>query len=74
MEISWIDPAKHLEPLKGGKVALEVLVRGKDAEQNEALFRKITDKITSAGVSHISFGVSYKADMVGSSEESGYPA
>ena len=46
--------AKHLEPLKGGKVALEVLVRGKDAEQNEALFRQITDKITNAGVSHIS--------------------
>ncbi|KAG0652062.1 Facilitates chromatin transcription complex subunit spt16 [Hyphodiscus hymeniophilus] len=41
--------AKHLEPLKGGKVALEVLVRGKDAEQNEALFKKITDKITSSG-------------------------
>jgi hypothetical protein len=44
-------PAKHLEPLKGGKIALEVLVRGKDAEQNEALFRKIADKITGAGVS-----------------------
>lgn len=49
----WLIAAKHLEPLKGGKVALEVLVRGKDAEQNEALFRTITEKITGAGVSHI---------------------
>jgi len=38
--------------LKGGKIPLEVLVRGKDAEQNEKLFAKITDLIKSAGVSH----------------------
>ncbi len=53
-----------MEPLKGGKVALEVLVRGKDAEQNEALFRKITDKITGAGVSHIIWELLFRADAV----------
>lgn len=42
--------AKHLEPLKGGKFPLEVLIRGKDAEQNEKLFTKITDVIKSSGV------------------------
>jgi len=41
-----------LEPLKGGKVALEVLVRGKDPEQNADLFKKITKSIKDAGVSH----------------------
>ncbi|KAH8820790.1 FACT complex subunit-domain-containing protein [Xylogone sp. PMI_703] len=41
--------AKHLEPLKGGKIPLEILVRGKDAEQNEKLFNKITDLIKSSG-------------------------
>ncbi|RDL37751.1 putative FACT complex subunit SPT16 [Venustampulla echinocandica] len=41
--------AKHLEPLKGGKVPLEVLVRGKDAAENEKLFTKINDVIKSAG-------------------------
>lgn len=30
---------------------MEVLVRGKDADQNEKLFQKITDVIKSAGVS-----------------------
>jgi hypothetical protein len=47
-----ISAAKHLEPLKGGKIPLETLVRGKDPEQNEKLFVKITDIIKSAGVSH----------------------
>ncbi|TVY40043.1 FACT complex subunit [Lachnellula subtilissima] len=41
--------AKHLEHLKGGKIPLEVLVRGKDAEANEKLFLKIADSIKSAG-------------------------
>jgi nucleosome binding factor SPN SPT16 subunit len=41
-----------LEPLKGGKIPLEVLVRGKDAEQNEKLFTKIADVIKSSGVSY----------------------
>lgn len=44
--------AKHLEPLKGGKIPLEVLVRGKDAAANEKLFTKIADVIKSSGVSH----------------------
>jgi nucleosome binding factor SPN SPT16 subunit len=35
--------------LKGGKVPLEVLVRGKDAEANEKLFVKINDSIKAAG-------------------------
>jgi nucleosome binding factor SPN SPT16 subunit len=51
--------------LKGGKVALEVLVRGKDAEQNEALFKQITDKITGAGVSHIGFIAAFRLMLLG---------
>jgi hypothetical protein len=43
--------AKHLDQLKGGRFPLEVLVRGKDAEENEKLFVKITDIIKEAGVS-----------------------
>lgn len=43
--------AKHLEPLKGGKIPLEILVRGKDTAENEKLFTKITDLIKSSGVS-----------------------
>ncbi|KAH6666749.1 FACT complex subunit-domain-containing protein [Halenospora varia] len=41
--------AKHLEPLKGGKIPLEVFVRGKDSGENEKLFQKINDRIKSAG-------------------------
>lgn len=43
-------PAKHLDQLKGGRFPIEVLVRGKDAAENEKLFIKITDKIKEAGV------------------------
>jgi hypothetical protein len=43
--------AKHLEPLKGGKIPLEVLVRGKDAEQNAKHFEKCLEVIKSSGVS-----------------------
>ncbi|RQM08033.1 hypothetical protein DH86_00001376 [Scytalidium sp. 3C] len=35
--------------IHGGKIPLEILVRGKDAEQNEKLFNKITDLIKSSG-------------------------
>lgn len=42
--------AKHLEPLKGGKVPIEILVRGKDAEQNAKQFEKCLDVIKGAGV------------------------
>ncbi|ORY59508.1 FACT complex subunit spt-16 [Pseudomassariella vexata] len=41
--------AKHLEQLKGGRFPIEVLVRGKDASENEKLFLKIADSINSAG-------------------------
>jgi nucleosome binding factor SPN SPT16 subunit len=38
-----------LEPLKGGKIPLEILVRGKDTAENEKVFVKITDIIKAAG-------------------------
>ncbi|KAI1204947.1 SPT16-domain-containing protein [Annulohypoxylon truncatum] len=41
--------AKHLEPLKGGRFPIELLVRGKDAAANEKHWTKITDTINSAG-------------------------
>lgn len=43
--------AKHLEPLKGDKIPLEILVRGKDGEENKKLFEKITQVIKDSGVS-----------------------
>lgn len=43
--------AKHLESLKDGRFPIEILERGKDAEENEKLWKKITDKINEAGVS-----------------------
>lgn len=43
--------AKHLEPLKGDKIDVEILVRGKDAEENKKLFEKITQVIKDSGVS-----------------------
>ena len=42
--------AKHLEPLKGGKVPLEILIRGKDVEQNNKHWEKCLDVIKTAGV------------------------
>lgn len=42
--------AKHLEPLKGGKVPIEILVRGKDADQNAKHFKRCLDAIKDAGV------------------------
>ncbi|KAI9670136.1 MAG: FACT complex subunit spt16 [Caeruleum heppii] len=47
--ITTAKKARHLEPLKGGKVPLEILVRSKDAEQNAKLFEQILDIIKSAG-------------------------
>ncbi|KAI9759373.1 MAG: FACT complex subunit spt16 [Chaenotheca gracillima] len=41
--------AKHLEPLRGGKVPVEILVRGKDADQNTKLFKQILDIIQASG-------------------------
>ncbi|KAL2196416.1 FACT complex subunit-domain-containing protein [Corynascus similis CBS 632.67] len=41
--------AKYLDQIKGGRIPVEVLVRGKDAAENEKLFVKITDTIKAAG-------------------------
>ena len=46
--------AKHLEPLKGGKVPVEILIRGKDAEQNAKHFEKCLDVIKGGGVRLVS--------------------
>jgi len=46
------DAAKYLDQIKGGRIPVEVLVRGKDNAENEKLFVKITDAIKAAGVSH----------------------
>ncbi|KAK0616070.1 FACT complex subunit-domain-containing protein [Bombardia bombarda] len=41
--------AKYLDQIKGGRYPVEVLVRGKNAAENEKLFIKITDAIKAAG-------------------------
>ncbi|KAL2165959.1 hypothetical protein VTG60DRAFT_3561 [Thermothelomyces hinnuleus] len=41
--------AKYLDQIKGGRFPVEVLVRSKDAAENEKLFTKITDAIKAAG-------------------------
>ncbi|CAH0004873.1 unnamed protein product [Clonostachys byssicola] len=41
--------AKHLDQIKGGRFPVEVLVRGKDATENEKLFVKIAEKMKAAG-------------------------
>ncbi|KAJ2981589.1 hypothetical protein NQ176_g1937 [Zarea fungicola] len=41
--------AKHLEQLKGGRFPIEVLSKGKDAEENARLWKTITDKIKESG-------------------------
>lgn len=46
-----ITAASFLEPLKGGKVPLEVLVRGKDADENAKQMEQCIDLIKKAGVS-----------------------
>jgi len=38
-----------LEPLKGGKVPVEILVRGKDAEENKKQFQSCLETIKKAG-------------------------
>jgi hypothetical protein len=42
--------AKHLDQLKGGRFPIEILIRGKDAAENEKIFVKIADKIKASGV------------------------
>ncbi|KAH7406256.1 FACT complex subunit-domain-containing protein [Phaeosphaeria sp. MPI-PUGE-AT-0046c] len=41
--------ASYLEPLKGGKVPVEILVRGKDAEENKKQFQACLDTVKKAG-------------------------
>lgn len=48
--MEWV-AASYLEPLKGGKVPIEILVRGKDAEENKKQFEKCLETIKNAGVS-----------------------
>jgi hypothetical protein len=45
--------AKHLEPLKNGKIPVEILVTTKDAEEKAKAFSKCLDVIKNAGVSLI---------------------
>jgi nucleosome binding factor SPN SPT16 subunit len=42
-------PASYLEPLKGGKVPIEILVRGKDAEENKKQFQTCLETLKNAG-------------------------
>ena len=46
--------AKHLEPLKGGKIPVEILVTSKDPEEKMKSFEKCIDVIKNAGVSILS--------------------
>ncbi|KAL5418571.1 hypothetical protein PMIN03_001048 [Paraphaeosphaeria minitans] len=41
--------ASYLEPLKGGKVPVEILIRGKDVDENKKQFEKCLDIIKKAG-------------------------
>lgn len=49
--------AKYLDQIKGGRVPVEVLVRGKDAAENEKHFVKIAEIIKNAGVSRTATSV-----------------
>lgn len=42
--------ASFLEPLKGGKVPVEIYVRGKDADENAEQLKKCVGIIKSSGV------------------------
>lgn len=50
MLICLSETAKHLEPLKGGKIPIEVLSRSKDPEQNAKQFERCLELIKSSGV------------------------
>lgn len=41
--------ASYLEPLKGGKVPVEILIRGKDPEENKQQFQTCLDTLKKAG-------------------------
>jgi nucleosome binding factor SPN SPT16 subunit len=47
--VTTVKKAKHLEQLKGGRFPLEVVVRGKDAAENEKQLVKIAEAIKAAG-------------------------
>ncbi|KAH8893201.1 transcription elongation complex subunit [Thozetella sp. PMI_491] len=47
--ITTAKKAKYLDQIKGGRVPVEVLVRGKDAAENEKQFAKIGELIKTAG-------------------------
>lgn len=47
-----MDTATYLDQIKTERFPVEILVRGKNAEENEKLFIKIADIIKNAGVSH----------------------
>ncbi|KAL8900143.1 MAG: hypothetical protein Q9192_001228 [Flavoplaca navasiana] len=47
--VTTVKKAKHLEGLKGGKTPLEILVRGKDPEQNAKHFERCLDLIKTSG-------------------------
>ena len=53
--------AKHLEPLKGGKIPVEILVTTKDPEQKKQAFGKCLDAIKNSGVS-VTFVAIYDDD------------
>ena len=50
MLIRWLCIASYLEPLKGGKIPVEIFVRGKDAEANAKQFQTCLETIKNAGV------------------------
>lgn len=47
----WCVTAKHLEPLKGGKIPVEILVTSKDPADKAKAFDTCIDAIKKAGVS-----------------------
>lgn len=53
MLICLSETAKHLEPLKGGKIPIEVLSRSKDPEQNAKQFERCLELIKSSGVRRV---------------------
>ena len=50
VKLSASHSAKHLQPLKSGKIPIEILVRGRDADQNAKHFKRCVDAIKDAGV------------------------
>ena len=45
------DSAKHLEPLKGGKIPVEILLTSKDPDEKTKSFEKCLEAIKASGVS-----------------------